>query len=138
MNYDLPAFLIGAQKFLIAFGLACLFIAIFKKIYQMITPYNEKALINGGNQAAAIALGGAILGFALPTASALEQTGSVVEFSMWALLAGVIQIIAFLIMRRFVVDDVRAKIEGGNIAASIYLAATSVAIGLLNAASMTY
>ncbi len=137
MGYDLQAFQSGAGKFIVAFGLACLFIALFKKLYQMVTPYDEKALIAGGNQGAAIALGGAIIGFALPVASALEVTGGIVEFAMWAVLAGVIQIVAFIIMRRFVVSDVKGSIEGGNVASAIYLAATSVAIGLLNAASMT-
>jgi putative membrane protein len=138
MNYDLTAFGIGAYKFVLAFALACLFIALFKRIYQMITPYNEQALIEANNHAAAITLGGAIIGFALPVASALEQTGSTLEFAMWAVLAGVIQIVAFVFMRKFVVSDMTAKIEAGNTAAAIYLAATSIAVGLLNAASMTY
>jgi putative membrane protein len=138
MNYDLNAFGIGAYKFIIAFALACLFIALFKRLYQMVTPYSEQALIENNNQAAAITLGGAVIGFALPVASALRETGSTLEFAMWAVLAGVIQIVAFVIMRRFVVNDIEAKIESGNTAAAIYFAATSIAVGMLNAASMTY
>lgn len=128
----------GALQFILAFGLACLFIAVFKRIYQLSTPYDERALIAAGNPAAGIALGGAIIGFALPVASALTQTGSIVEFALWALLAGVIQIIASLVVRRFVVRDLVSRIEAGNVATATYLAATSVAVGLLNAASMTY
>jgi putative membrane protein len=138
MNYNLQGFANGAGQFIVAFGLACIFIAVFKRLYQMTTPYDERALIGQGNMAAAITLGGAILGFALPVASALEQTGSIVEFAMWAVMAGVIQIIAFLVMRRFIVSDVRGQIEGGNTATATYLAATSIAVGMLNAASMTY
>jgi putative membrane protein len=138
MGYNLPAFLTGAQHFIVAFGLACLFIALFKRLYQMTTPYEEKALIASGNMAAAVALGGAVLGFALPVASALTQTSGIIEFAMWAVMAGVIQIVAFFVMRRFIIDDVKGKIEGGNVAIASYLAATSVAVGLLNAASMTY
>ncbi len=138
MNYNLQGFATGAGNFLIAFGLACLFIAVFKRLYQMTTPYDERALIASGNTAAAITLGGAILGFALPVASALEQTGSIVEFALWAVLAGVIQIIAFLVMRRFIIADARGQIESGNTATAVYFAATSIGVGLLNAASMTY
>lgn len=128
----------GAYHFIIAFGVACVLLAIFKRIYQWSTPYDERALITAGNTAASIALGGAMLGFALPLASALTQTTSVVEFALWGVLAGVIQIVASLFLRRVVVRDMVARIESGNIASATYLAATSVAVGLLNAASMTY
>jgi putative membrane protein len=138
MTYTFAAFTTGAQHFIVAFGLACLFLAVFKRLYQIVTPYDEKGLIAGGNMAAAIALGGAIIGFALPLASALTVTGDLIEFAMWAVLAGVIQIVAFLIMRRFIVADVKGGVESGNVAVSTYLAATSIAVGMLNAASMTY
>jgi putative membrane protein len=131
-------FIDGATKFIIAFGLACLLIIIFKWLLQLSTPYNEQELIAQGNKAAAIALCGSILGFALPVASALTQTSSITEFILWAVLAGVIQILASLIVRRIVIADLVERIKNGNVASALYLAATSIAIGLLNAASMTY
>lgn len=136
--FDIAYFMDGAVHFIVAFGLACLFLTVFKWLYQVSTPYDERALIAANNSAAAVALGGAIIGFALPLASALEVTGSIVEFAAWGLLAGVIQIVAALIIRRVVVRDMAARIEGGNIASAIYSAATSIGVGLLNAASMTY
>jgi putative membrane protein len=138
MTLDFGYFLDGAVHFVVAFGLACILLAAFKRLYQISTPYNERALIATGNPAAAIALGGAIIGFALPLASALSVTADPVEFVAWGVLAGVIQIVASLVVRRFVVRDLVERIESGNIASAIYLAATSIGIGLLNAASMTY
>ncbi|MBD8677790.1 DUF350 domain-containing protein [Sphingomonas sp. CFBP 13720] len=138
MTLDFGYFLDGAVHFVVAFGLACILLAAFKRLYQISTPYNERALIAAGNPAAAIALGGAIIGFALPLASALSVTADPVEFVAWGVLAGVIQIVASLVVRRFVVRDLVERIESGNIASAIYLAATSIGIGLLNAASMTY
>ena len=136
LNYD--AFIRGAGHFILAFGIACLLLAVFKRLYQMSTPYDEARLIGEGNTAAAIALGGAIIGFSLPLASALTQTADPLEFTAWALLAGVIQIVASLVVRRFIVRDMTARIEGGNVASAVYLAATAIGVGLLNAASMTY
>lgn len=136
--FDIAYFLDGALHFVIAFGLACLFLTVFKWLYQISTPYNERALIAANNPAAGVALGGAIIGFALPLASALSVTVSVVEFTAWALLAGVIQIVAAFIVRRLIVRDMAVRIEEGNIASAIYSAATSIGLGLLNAASMTY
>ena len=138
MWLDYDSFLSGAGHFVVAFGIACILLAIFKRLYQISTPYNERQLVADGNVAAAVALGGAIVGFALPHASALTQTANPVEFAAWGILAGVIQIVAALVVRRFVVTDMRARIEGGNVASGVYLAATSVAVGLINAASMTY
>jgi len=136
--FDQAAFLNGAGHFLIAFGLACAFLILFKLIYQMVTPYQERTLIRDGNVAAAITFGGAIIGFALPVASALSQTVNMFEFAAWALLAGVIQILAFLIVRIIVVKDLHTRIERGEVAMAIYLAAVAIAVGLINAASMTY
>ena len=138
MDYFTHVFLPAAGHFILAFGLACIFLAVFKRLYQISTPYNESRLIGDGNVAAAVALGGAIIGFALPLASTLTQTADPFEFTAWAVLAGAVQILASLIVRRFVVRDMTARIESGNVASGLYLASTSVGVGLLNAASMTY
>lgn len=137
-HYLLLSFAMAAGHFLLAFGLAALFLAVFKRVYQWSTPYDEAALIGQGNVAAAVALGGAIIGFALPLASALTQTVNPVEFAAWGLLAGVIQIVASLLVRRVIVRDMVERIEANNVASAVYLAATSIGVGLLNAASMTY
>ncbi|HEX8400557.1 MAG TPA: DUF350 domain-containing protein [Allosphingosinicella sp.] len=136
--FDLQAFLDGALHFLIAIGLAAAFLVLFQYLYQMITPQDERRLIREGNVAAALPFAGAIIGFALPVASALSQTDSLAEFAAWAALAGVVQIVAFLIVKALVVKDVHARIERGEVATGVYLAAVAVAVGLINAASMTY
>jgi putative membrane protein len=135
--FDPALFASGALAFLLAFGLAGVFALAFKYIYQWITPHNEKRLIREGNSAAAVVLGGAILGYVIPLASALSQTHSLLEFAAWALLAGVIQIAVFWVVRRVAIRDVSARIERGEMACAIYLLSISVAVGMLNAACMT-
>jgi putative membrane protein len=136
--FDQTAFIQGATAFLIAFGLACVFLVAFQLIYQATTPQEERKLIREGNVAAALTFGGAIVGFALPVSSALSQTDSLVEFAAWAALAGVVQIVAALVIRMLVIKDVHHRIERGEVATGVYLAAVAIAIGLINAASMTY
>jgi putative membrane protein len=136
--FDQTAFIQGATAFLIAFGLACVFLVAFQLIYQATTPQEERKLIREGNVAAALTFGGAIVGFALPVSSALSQTDSLVEFAAWAALAGVVQILAALVIRMLVIKDVHHRIERGEVATGVYLAAVAIAIGLINAASMTY
>jgi putative membrane protein len=134
---DWFAFQTGAIAFIIAFAAAVVFFVAFKYVYQWVTPYHERDLIRQGNTAAAVALGGALIGYVLPLASALSHTVSLAEFAAWALLAGVIQIVAFIVVSRFVYKALAARIEAGELAAGVYLASISIGVGLLNAACMT-
>ena len=135
--FDFDTFGQGAVQFLVAFAAAGLFTVAFKIIYQLITPYNEGKLIREGNVAAAIVLGGALVGYVLPLFSALSNTASLAEFAAWATLAGVIQIVTFTIVRTLVMRDMAARIERGETAAAVYLLSISLAVGVLNAACMT-
>ncbi|HEX8569581.1 MAG TPA: DUF350 domain-containing protein [Caulobacteraceae bacterium] len=135
--FDIEAFLDGAAAFAVAFAAALAFMLAFKVLYQLATPHRERELIAAGNPAAAITLGGAVLGYVVPLATALTQTSSLVEFAAWAALAGVIQIVVFLLVRRLAFRDLSARIEQGEVAAALYLLTLSLAVGLLNAASMT-
>lgn len=134
---DVQAFGSGALAFLLAFAVAGLFTLAFKLIYQAVTPYKEGELIRAGNPAAAVVLGGALIGYVLPLASALANTDSLWEFAAWAVLAGVIQIVAFSVLRLLVMKDLGARIERGEIAPAIYVSSLSLVVGVLNAACMT-
>lgn len=127
----------SAIAFLVAFVAAGVFTIAFKLIYQFATPYNERTLIRDGNVAAAITLGSALLGYILPLASALEHTVSLAEFAVWALLAGVIQIVTFTVVRLVVMRDFSDRIVRGELAAAVYMASISLGVGLLNAACMS-
>ena len=137
MIFDSMAFATGALNFGLAFLAAGGFTLIFKAIYRWITPHDEGALIRAGNPAAAITLGGALLGYVIPLASALTHTVSLPEFVAWAALAGIIQIATFWIIRHVALKDVSARIERGEIATAIYVFAISVSVGILNAACMS-
>ena len=137
MILDPVAFGTGALNFALAFLAAGGFALIFKAIYRWITPHDEGALIRAGNSAAAVALGGALIGYVIPLASALTQTHSLPEFVAWALLAGVIQISTFWLVRRIALPDVSARIERGEMSTALYLMMISIAVGILNAACMT-
>lgn len=137
MMFDTHAFGAGALNFALAFVAAGGFTLIFKAIYQALTPHNEGKLIREGNAAAAVALGGAVLGYVLPLASALAHTVSLPEFAAWAVVAAVAQIAAFWLVRRVALPDISARIERGEMSAALYVLMISLAVGVLNAASMT-
>lgn len=137
MNLDFAAFQHGALQFLLYFGMAAAVLIVFKFLYQLVTPYNEMKLIKEGCTPAAITLSAAMIGFAIPVSKSLSQATTPVEFLIWAGVAGAVQIVAFVLVRLILVKDLAARIERGEMSVAIYLGSVSIAVGLLNAASMT-
>jgi putative membrane protein len=116
-------------------GAAVLF-ALFQFIYTRITPHREFELIRSGNVAAAIALGGAIIGFAIPASNVIAYSISILDFVVWAVIAAFVQLLAFLVTS-LVLKGASERIKKGEIAAGIYIAAVAISVGMLNAACMT-
>lgn len=135
-NYNLIA---AITNFGISFGMGLAFLVAFKIIYALVTPHKEWQLIKDEkNTAAAIGFGGAIIGFAIALAGAASNSGSMVDFAVWAGIALLVQLVAFFIVRVFFMPKIVERIRNNEIPAGIMLAATNIAVGLLNAASMSY
>jgi putative membrane protein len=115
---------------------AALLFALFQFAYTRMTPHKEFTLIREGNVAAAVALGGALIGFALPASNIISYSVSVLDAVVWALIAGVVQLLAFSVTS-LVLKGLSARIAKGEIAAAIYAASVSISVGLLNSACMT-
>ena len=118
------------------FGIAIVATVIFVAIYVMITPHREFTLIREGNSAAAISLGGALLGYSIPLAKAVSQSEGVTDMALWSGVALVAQVVAYGITR-LLVPALSSDVKEGRTAAGIFIAAMSISIGLLNAAAMT-
>ena len=124
-------------SFLVYFGAALTVMAVFVVVYMAVTSHNEAALIRQGNTAAAISFSGALLGFTLPLASAIVHSISLADMLVWSAIALVVQIVVFLGVDR-TLRHISKHIEEGNVAAGATLAGASVAIGIVNAACLTY
>lgn len=122
-----------AKYFVAALG----FLLVFCTIYCKVTPYDELKLVREGKTAPAISFGGAFIGFVLPLHSAITHSVGFLDMLIWALVAMVVQILVFSIVR-LIFKDLVKQIEDNQVAAASLLAFFSVAIGVLNAASMTY
>lgn len=127
----------GFPTFLLYFASALVLLALFVAIYARVTPYEEFSLIRDGNVAAAISLSGAVLGFVLPLASAIAHSVNPLDMAAWALIALLLQIIVYVVAGRLVPHFAEA-IRGGKIAPATLLATMSIAVGLVNAACLTY
>ncbi|HSV28595.1 MAG TPA: DUF350 domain-containing protein [Candidatus Omnitrophota bacterium] len=105
--------------------------------YAAITPYRELTLIRAGNSAAAWSLGGTALGLAAAIASAAAHSMSFLDMLLWAAIALVGQLAAFLAVSKLV-PGLRGGIEDDKAGYGILLGALSLAVGLINAGSLTW
>lgn len=126
----------GFPAFVIHLVAALVVLAAFIFIYNMITPYAEMALIRSGNVAAAVSLSGAIMGFTIPLAKAVAQSGNLLDMLVWAGIALVVQLIAYAIVR-MLIPGLAKDIPDGKVAQGTFLGMLSLATGVLNAACMT-
>jgi putative membrane protein len=132
----LPQVLAGLPAFLLYFALGLLLLAAFLAVYIAVTPYKEIALIREGNAAAAISLGGAVIGYVLPLSRAIAQSVSVVDMLAWGAVALIAQVVVYFVVTR-AVPHFPDAIRAGRVSAATFLAALAIAVGLLNAAAMT-
>lgn len=136
---EAPSLLFSVGNFALYFGISIVFLIVFKFLYTLVTPHDEWQLIKENqNVSAAIGFGGALIGFAIALASAASNSVSLVDFAIWGAIALVAQCLAFAIVRFGFMPRIVERIEKNELSAGIMLGAMNVAIGLLNAACMTY
>lgn len=126
----------GSGAFALCFVVSLALLAVFTALYSALTSHREMTLIRGGNKSAALSLGGAVLGFVIPVGKAVAQSANLTDLMVWAGIAFVAQLLAYGVAA-LLVPHLRKAIAEDHVASGILLAALAVAIGILNAASMT-
>jgi putative membrane protein len=110
---------------------AALVLAFFV-VYTRMTPFDEVLLIRQGNHAAALSLGGSLVGFSVTIASALAHTADYYQFAGWAFGAMIVQLLVYAIATRLLRMS-KDQIEANNCAFGGLLGAISLSIGIVNA-----
>ncbi len=136
MNALFDGFLASLSEFLIFFVAAVVLTIVFVVIYTRVTKHDELALIKKNSTAAGIAFAGSLIGFALPLASTMINSVTVVEMVLWGVVALIVQVLVYLLIR-LPMPRISERIEADEVAAGIWLGACSMVAGILNAASMT-
>lgn len=126
----------GLPWFVLYFLVSSAVLAVFVILYVKLTNHDEVALIRDGNVSAALGLGGTLIGFVIPLAKAVQQSVSIPDMLVWAFAAALVQLLVYVVVRRFV-PDLSQRIESGNVAAGAFLGAAAIGTGLLNAAAMS-
>ena len=136
MNEQFGLFLTNLSEFLLFFVAAAALTLIFVVLYTRVTRHNELALIKKNSTAAALAFSGSLIGFALPLASTMINSVTVVEMVLWGLVALIVQVLVYLVIR-LPMPRISERIEADEVAAGIWLGSCSIVAGILNAAAMT-
>jgi putative membrane protein len=130
-------YLTNLPAFIEWWSLAALLTIAFAAIYLWITPQDEMRLIRAGNASAAVCFCGALLGYVLPEASALAHGENLLDFLVWGVVALVVQLLVYFLMR-LLIRDLTRHIEEDRMAVAILAAAISLCGGILNAAAIVY
>jgi len=134
----MPTYLLTTlPAFLACFAVAIVLLALFPLVSLNVTPYHELVLIRSGNTAAALSLSGALPGFAMPVANVIAHGDTRVGLAAWGAIAGVVQLLAYLVLR-FTLPPLHQDIPAGKMAPAVFLAVVLLTVGLINAACMTY
>lgn len=73
----------------------------------------------------------------MPIANVIAHSDTLLDLVSWGAIAGVIQIVTYLICR-LALPQLNADIPAGRMSSAAFLAILSLSIGLINAACMTY
>jgi putative membrane protein len=133
----MPALISGLPEFLLYFATALALVTLYLVAYSLATAHNEFALIRQNVMSAALALGLSLIGFALPLSSAIVHAKRVWDVLIWGLIAIVVQILIYWLVR-LIMPNLSQRIASDELAAALFLGAASLAGGIINAASMTY
>ncbi|OXE34912.1 MAG: hypothetical protein CGW95_17075 [Phenylobacterium zucineum] len=132
---ELQAFAAGFPLTLLHGGLTVLFLILGAGLYILLTPHKEIALIREGNVAAAMSLGGVLLGLAIPLAISLTASTSMVEIVIWGAATVAVQLLVFRIVD-LILHGLPQRIQEGEMASATLLVAAKLATAIILAAAM--
>lgn len=135
MDGEIGAFVEAFPRFLLWTTSAGVMLLVASTIYVLLTPWKELALVKGGNASAGLALAGAIAGLAIPIASTLASSVSLLDLLIWGVIALLLQLIVYRLVD-VVLRDIPQRIEQDQAGAAIVLIAAKLSSALILAAGL--
>ena len=132
---ELQAFATGFPLSLLHALIALVVFVVGAAVYALMTPYKDVQLIRDGNPAAALSLGGALIGLAIPLAAALAASASVIEIAIWGVAVTVVQLTVFR-LTDLALKGLPQRIQDGEVPAAALLVAAKISVALILAAAV--
>jgi len=135
MSAEVQAFATGFPLTLLHAAITVALLALGAAVYAWLTPFRDIQLIREGNTAAAISLGGVLVGLAIPLAVSLGYSSSEFEMVIWGASIIAVQLFVFR-FTDFVLKGLPRRIQAGEVSAATFLAAIKIAVALILAAAV--
>lgn len=132
---EIQAFATGFPITLLHFGVTTLILFLGAALYVLLTPHREITLIREGNAAAAVSLGGVLVGLALPLAVSLNASTSLIDIAIWGVSTVVVQLLVFRIVD-LILRGLPQRIQEGEVAAAALLVGAKLATAIVLAAAV--
>ena len=131
---EIQAFAAGFPIFLAHASLTVLILFAAAALYVLLTPHKEIALIREGNTAAALSLGGVLVGLSLPLAASLKASTNVIEVALWGAVTVIVQLLVFRLVD-LILRGLPRRIQEGEVSAAALLVGAKIATALVIAAA---
>lgn len=132
---EVQAFATGFPVTLLHASVTLVMLILGTALYALLTPHKEITLIREGNSAAALSLGGVMVGLAIPLAISLTASTSVIEIMIWGAATIAVQLLVFRVTD-MVLQGLPERIHEGEVAAAALLVGAKLATALILAAAV--
>ncbi|WP_309643957.1 DUF350 domain-containing protein [Phenylobacterium sp.] len=133
---EIQAFATGFPITLLHIAVTMLILVLAAGIYILLTPHKEISLIREGNSAAAVSLGGVLLGLSIPLATSLARSTSMLEIALWGAAAVALQLLVFRLVD-MMLRGLPQRIQEGEVAAAALLVGAKLATAVIIAAAVS-
>jgi putative membrane protein len=132
---EVQAFATGFPVTLLHASVTLVMLILGTTLYALLTPHKEITLIREGNSAAALSLGGVMVGLSIPLAISLTASTSVIEIMIWGAATIAVQLLVFRVTD-MVLKGLPERIHEGEISAAALLVGAKLATALILAAAV--
>jgi putative membrane protein len=132
---EIQAFAHGFPITVLHAGVTVALLIVAASVYVLLTPHKEIALIRAGNVAAAVSLGGVLVGLAIPLAWSLKASTNLVDLALWGVATTVVQLLVFRLVD-LVLHGLPKRIQDGEMAAATLLVGAKIATALIIASAV--
>jgi putative membrane protein len=133
---EIQAFATGFPVTLLHFATTLVILFAAAALYVMLTPHKEITLIREGNSAAAVSLGGVLVGLAIPLAVSLKASTTLIELSLWGAATVLVQLLVFRLVD-LILHGLPARIQHNEMSAAAMLVGAKLATALVLAAAVS-
>jgi putative membrane protein len=133
---EIQAFATGFPVTLLHVGVTVAILIAAAAVYILLTPHKEITLIREGNTAAAVSLGGVLVGLAMPLAVSMKASTNLIEIGLWGVATVVVQLLIFRLVD-LVLHGLPKRIQEGEMSAAAFMVGAKLATAMIVAQAVS-